>query len=119
MELAGETRAGELLYQFLVDPGLMPRDAKAPAEQEQEVQNVSKFFTRIRDAARVLQYDNIREFVNHLDALIDAGEDPAVAEADTDTPAVPVLTVHKAKGLEWPVVFPVHRVPNQITPRRR
>src|SRR6266852_1513241 len=119
MELARETPTGELLYQFLVDSGLMTRYAKAPAEQEQEVQNVSKFFTRIRDAARVLQYDNVREFVNHLDALIDAGEDPAVAEADTDTPAVPVLTVHKAKGLEWPIVFLVNCVQNKFPSVRR
>ena len=47
------------------------------------------------------------EFVDHLDALIDAGEDPAVAEADVDAPAVRVFTVHKAKGLEFPVVFVV------------
>ena len=119
MELARETPTGELLYQFLVDSGLMTRYAKAPPEQEQEVQNVSKFFTRVRDAARVLQYDNVREFVNHLDALIDAGDDPAVAEADTDTPAVPVLTVHKAKGLEWPVVFLVNCVQEKFPTRRR
>ena len=119
MELARETPTGELLYQFLVDSGLMTRYAKAPAEQEQEVQNVSKFFARIRDASRVLQYDNVREFVNHLDALIDAGDDPAVAEADTDTPAVHVLTVHKAKGLEWPVVFLVNCVQEKFPTRRR
>ena len=119
MELARETPTGELLYQFLVDSGLMTRYAKAPPEQEQEVQNVSKFFTRVRDAARVLQYDNVREFVNHLDALIDAGDDPAVAEADTDTPAVHVLTVHKAKGLEWPVVFLVNCVQEKFPTRRR
>jgi len=119
MELARETPTGELLYQFLVDSGLMTRYAKAPAEQEQEVQNVSKFFTRVRDAARVLQYDHVREFVNHLDALIEAGDDPAVAEADTETPAVHVLTVHKAKGLEWPVVFLVNCVQEKFPTRRR
>jgi DNA helicase II / ATP-dependent DNA helicase PcrA len=119
MELAREHPTGEVLYQFLVDSGLMTRYAKAPAELEQEVQNVSKFFTRVKDAARVLTYDNVREFVNHLDALMDAGDDPAVAEADTETPAVHVLTVHKAKGLEWPVVFMVDCVQNKFPSTRR
>ncbi len=119
MELAREHPTGEVLYQFLVDSGLMTRYAKAPAELEQEVQNVSKFFTRVKDAARVLQYDNVREFVNHLDALIEAGDDPAVAEADTDTPAVHVLTVHKAKGLEWPIVFLVECMQNRFPSTRR
>src|SRR5712664_3014116 len=119
MELGREHPTGEVLYQFLVDSGLMTRYAKAPAELEQEVQNVSKFFTRVKDAARVLKYDNVREFVNHLDALIDAGDDPAVAEADTETPAVHVLTVHKSKGLEWPVVFMVDCMQNRFPSTRR
>jgi DNA helicase-2/ATP-dependent DNA helicase PcrA len=119
MELARETPTGELLYQFLVDSGLMTRYARAPAELEQEVQNVSKFFKRVKEASSVLQYDHVREFVNHLDALIEAGDDPAVSEADTDTPAVHVLTVHKAKGLEWPVVFVVNCVQNQFPSTRR
>ena len=119
MELARETPTGELLYQFLVDSGLMTRYAKAPPELEQEVQNVSKFFNRVRDASRVLQYDNVREFVSHLDALMDAGDDPAVAEADADTPAVHVVTVHKAKGLEWPIVFMVDCVQNKFPSVRR
>ena len=119
MELAREHPTGEVLYQFLVDSGLMTRYAKAPAELEQEVQNVSKFFTRVKDAARVLKYDNVREFVNHLDALIDAGDDPAVAEADSETPAVHVLTVHKSKGLEWPIVFMVDCMQNRFPSTRR
>jgi len=119
MELARETPTGELLYQFLLDSGLMSRYAGAPAELEQEVQNVSKFFTRVQTASRVLKYDTVREFVNHLDALIEAGEDPAVVEADPDTPAVRVLTVHKAKGLEWPVVFLVNCVQTRFPSTRR
>ncbi len=119
MELGREHPTGEVLYQFLVDSGLMTRYAKAPAEMEQEVQNVSKFFTRVKDAARVLKYDNVREFVSHLDALMDAGDDPAVAEADTETPAVHVVTVHKSKGLEWPIVFMVDCVQNRFPSTRR
>ncbi|PWU23665.1 MAG: hypothetical protein C5B48_08200, partial [Candidatus Rokuibacteriota bacterium] len=119
MELARETPTGELLYQFLSDSGLMTRYARAPAELEQEVQNVSKFFKRVKETSRVLKYDNVREFVNHLDALIEAGDDPAVAEAEAETPAVHVLTVHKAKGLEWPVVFLVNCVQNKFPATRR
>ncbi len=120
MELAREMPTGELLYQFLQDSGEIARYSKAPPEKESEVQNVGKFFRIIRDASRVLRYDTVREFVNHLDALIDAGDDPPVAEADLDTPAVHVLTVHKAKGLEFPAVFLVSLVSQKFPwPHRR
>jgi DNA helicase II / ATP-dependent DNA helicase PcrA len=120
MELAREMPTGELLYQFLADSGWLARMSKAAsAREEAEVQNIARFFRRIYDAAQVLRYDNVREFVNYLDALIEAGEDPAVAEADTETPAVRVLTVHKAKGLEFPVVFLVGLVQDKFPSRRR
>src|SRR5919198_1310037 len=120
MELAREMPTGELLYQFLVDSGWLARMSKAAtARDEAEVQNVSKFFRRVQDAAKALRYDNVREFVNPLDALIDAGEDPAVAEAEIETPAVRVLTVHKAKGLEFPVVFLVALVQDKFPLRAR
>jgi DNA helicase-2/ATP-dependent DNA helicase PcrA len=121
MELGREMPTGELLYQFLVDSGWLARMSRAAtARDEAEVQNVSRFFRRIQDASRVLRYDNVREFVNYLDALIEAGDDPAVAEAETEAPAVRILTVHKAKGLEFPVVFLVGLAQNKFPwPRRR
>src|SRR3989442_4876613 len=120
MELGREMPTGELLYQFLVDSGWLAAMSKAAtARDEAEVQNISKFFRRIQDASKALKYDNVREFVKHLDALIDAGEDPAVAEADVETPAVRVLTVHKAKGLEFPVVFLVHLVQGKFPTQKR
>ena len=120
MELGREMPTGELLYQFLVDSGWLARMSKAAtARDEAEVQNISKFFRRIQDASKALRYDNVRELVKHLDALIDAGEDPAVAEAEVETPAVRVLTVHKAKGLEFPVVFLVNLVQGKFPVQKR
>src|SRR5439155_23542571 len=118
--LGAELPTGEFLYQFLADSGWLVRMSQARTPREEaEVQNIAKFFRRIQDAAPVLRHDRVREFVTHLDALIEAGEDPAVAEADTDAPAVRVLTVHKAKGLEWPVVFLVNCVQNKFPSVRR
>src|SRR5207249_1188910 len=120
MELGREMPTGELLYQFLVDSGWLARMSKAvTARDEAEVQNISKFFRRIQDASKALKYAHIREYGKHLGALLDAGEDAAVAEADVETPAVRVLTVHKAKGLEFPVVFLVHLVQGKFPTQRR
>jgi DNA helicase-2/ATP-dependent DNA helicase PcrA len=120
MELARETPTGEILYQLLKDSGwLLRMSRERTARDVAEARNISKFFDRVQSAARALRYDNVREFVKHLDALIEAGEDPAVAEADVDTPAVRVLTVHKAKGLEFPVVFLVDLVQEKFPSRRR
>ncbi|MBI2217593.1 MAG: ATP-dependent helicase, partial [Candidatus Rokubacteria bacterium] len=120
MELGREVPTGELLYQFLADTGWLARmSAAKTARDEAEVQNVARFFRRVQEASKALRYDNVREFVKHLDALIDAGEDPAVAEADIETPAVRVMTVHKAKGLEFPVVFLVGVVQDRFPLRRR
>jgi DNA helicase-2/ATP-dependent DNA helicase PcrA len=120
MELGREMPTGEVLYQFIKDSGWLGRMYREKTARDvAEAKNVTKFFDRIRSASQALRYDNVREFVKHLDALIEAGEDPAVAEADVETPAVRVLTVHKAKGLEFPVVFLVDLAQDKFPSRRR
>ena len=48
---------------------------------------------------------SIEEFLSYLDALLEEPAEEADAARLSDDDAVALLTVHKAKGLEWPVVF--------------
>jgi len=113
-------RTGEVLYLFLQSSGLLARlSRQADAESEARVKNVAKFFDAVKAYGEVAEHDRVPAFVAHLDLLREAGDDPAVAEADPDDDAVSVLTVHKAKGLEFPVVFLVSCVEEKFPVKRR
>jgi DNA helicase-2/ATP-dependent DNA helicase PcrA len=113
-------RTGEVLYRFLQSSGLLARLSKeASAEAEARVKNIARFFEIVKGYGDVAEHDRVPAFVAHLDLLREAGDDPAVAEADPDDDAIPVLTVHKAKGLEFPVVFLVGAVEQKFPLRAR
>ena len=105
-EEAHERPAGELLYRFLRASGLLARlvETDTPAAEEQ-LANVARFFEIVRSQSALLRDDRAIFVAPHLATLIEAGDDPATAELDPDADAVAVLTIHKAKGLEFPVVF--------------
>ncbi|HEY2942817.1 MAG TPA: ATP-dependent DNA helicase, partial [Vicinamibacteria bacterium] len=113
-------RTGEVLYRFLQSSGFLARlSREADAESEARVKNVAKFFDAVKAYGEVAEHDRVPAFVAHLDLLREAGDDPAVAEADFDQDAVSVLTVHKAKGLEFPLVFLVSCVEQKFPVKRR
>jgi len=113
-------RTGEVLYRFLQSSGLLARLSKdATPEAESRVKNIARFFETVKAYGDVAEHDRVPAFVAHLDLLREAGDDPAVAEADPDEDAVHVLTVHKAKGLEFPMVFLVGCVEDRFPLRRR
>jgi DNA helicase-2/ATP-dependent DNA helicase PcrA len=112
--------SGVVLYRFLMDKKYLSRlTHQGTAGADQKVKNIARFFEMVRGFAHLAQEDRVSQFVGHLDLLLEAGEDPATAEADPDIEAVNVLTVHKAKGLEFPVVFMVSLVQDKFPPRDR
>jgi DNA helicase-2/ATP-dependent DNA helicase PcrA len=116
----GRRRTGEVLYGFLQWSGLLARLAQeASAEAEAKVKNIARFFETVKAYGDVAEHDRVPAFVGHLELLRDAGDDPAVAEAERDEDAIHVLTVHKAKGLEFPTVFLVGCAESKFPLQRR
>jgi DNA helicase-2/ATP-dependent DNA helicase PcrA len=110
-QLAIKRGTGEVLYSFIMDTGYLERlTSLSSSTNEEKVKNIAGFFDIVRSISNVITYDRIPQFTGYLDLLIEAGDNPAVAEADTEADAVNVLTVHKAKGLEFPVVIMVSLV---------
>jgi len=105
-DLAHRRPAGEVLYAFLRDSGWLAALAHSTSvAAEEALANVARFFDIVRTQSALLADDRAIFLARHLATLIEAGDDPATADPDPDVDAVAVMTVHKAKGLEFPVVF--------------
>jgi len=104
--LAHERPAGEVLYAFLRASGLLARYAATESVAATEaISNIARFFDIVRAQSALLVDDRAVFLERHLRTLIEAGDDPPTADVDPDARAVAVMTVHKAKGLEFQVVF--------------
>ncbi|MCK4860040.1 MAG: ATP-dependent helicase, partial [Candidatus Omnitrophica bacterium] len=120
IKISRQQTTGRLMYLFLSESGYINRLSKSsqPAD-EQKIENIAKFFDIVRNSELLLQENRVVNFVQHLDALIEVGDDPATAEVDPDIPLVNILTVHKAKGLEFRVVFSVSSVMQKFPLKER
>ncbi len=106
VDLSRAQSTGRLLYLFLIQTGYLKSLVEDNSlENESKIKNIAKFFDAVRNFEYITQEDRVWLFVNYLDMLIQAGDDPSTAEPEKDVLAVNVLTIHKAKGLEFPVVF--------------
>ncbi|MDP8264517.1 MAG: UvrD-helicase domain-containing protein [Candidatus Aceula lacicola] len=120
IDWAKDYATGRLLYTFLTETGFIAGLVKEQnIENEDTLKNIAKFFDIVKNFEHVTNEDRVLYFIQYLDMMINVGDDPAVAEADMDTPAVNVMTLHKAKGLEFPVVFMVSLIEKKFPwPRR-
>ena len=120
LEFAKQKSTGEVLHKFLKKTGYLAKLTKEEStENEYRIQNIAQFFEKVTEFKEVAEIDRVSEFVKHLNILKEAGDDPESAQPDFDADAVQVLTIHKAKGLEFSVVFLVSLVAEKFPIRTR
>ncbi len=121
-EQSKDMTAGQLIYAFLKETRYLSRlvtEAEKSADAQAAIQNIARFFELIGNFEKVSEDKSTINFVRHFGTLMEAGDNPAIAEVDPDLEAVSVLTVHKSKGLEFPVVFLVSLVNYSFPTKKR
>ncbi len=105
IEKCREYHGGSVLHEFVQRYYYPPLLDVRTLEEERKVRNIVAFFERIRQFESRSEQHDIVALADFLDLAIEAGENPATAESELDVDAVKVMTVHAAKGLEFPMVF--------------
>jgi len=88
-------------------------------ERQQISANVQKFAELIAEFCEGQEDHRLSAFLEYLALAAEAQTDEEVAPLDAALDAVQLMTVHQAKGLEFPVVCVVHFVEGRFPQSRR
>ncbi len=99
---------GELAYNFLEETGYIKQlveQAENDPRYDYAIVSLNQYFKTLGDYERVAKDRSAVGYVGQLPGLIEAGETFETGEADLASAAVQVMTVHRAKGLEFDSVY--------------
>jgi DNA helicase-2/ATP-dependent DNA helicase PcrA len=121
LDLVKKETAGQILYYYLEDTGLLVKLASYQSlPEERSAQNIARFFAKLKAYEAGHEDASVYAVVDWINLSMELGESPLATETDwTRNNAVNIMTVHSAKGLEFPVVFVVNLVGGRFPTRNR
>lgn len=117
LQLVPRESAGQILYYFLEDSGLLHQlvDQAESIDQEKKTANISRFFAKLRNYEVEHEDSSVAAVTDWISLSLELGESPLASNLDwTGENRINILTTHSAKGLEFPVVFLVNLVKSRF-----
>lgn len=121
LELVKKETAGQILYYFLQDIGLLKQLTEYHTmAEERKINNIAKLFDKLRTYEVEHEDASVFAVVDWIKLSLELGESPQAADIDwTENDAVNLLTIHSSKGLEFPTVFLVNLVSQRFPTNER
>lgn len=123
MKQARNEKPHRVLYNFLEKSGylkyLAHEEGEGNREVTRQIYQLTQFFEYIKKYEENISDAKVTDFMEQFEYLIQSGEQ-GIMYQPTDTPdSINIVTIHKAKGLEFKYVFVVNLVEDRFPTRRR
>jgi len=116
-------KPGAVILNFLENSGYLKyitsEEEQGNAEVIRQIYQMKQFFTYVQRYEELNPGAHVAGFLDHFESVLESGDEGDMYQP-TDTPdSVNIITVHKAKGLEFKYVFVVNLVEDRFPSRRR
>jgi DNA helicase-2/ATP-dependent DNA helicase PcrA len=123
MQNARNNKPHRVLFDFLENSGylkyLAHEENQGNRDVIRQIYQLRQFFEYLKKYEEAVADARVADFLRHFNDLSDSGDEGAMFQP-TDTPdSINIITIHKAKGLEFKYVFVVNLVEDRFPSRRR
>lgn len=112
-------RPSAVYLEFLERSGMLKHAIRESDRHPEVLPNLQAFLAYVRALEHGVTDSDTLEFLELIDAAADSGQGPPAADLPPETDAVRLLTVHAAKGLEFPMVFVIGATADRYPARGR